>query len=345
MNVQMRIITEENVDQLLNLSYQSQNIDKLLGIDHGEDGTVNREIREIIENHKKNTMSKIKADNAPVLVKENQYGREMPQNLEQGEQGEEEGEESSPEYAKQFSQRPGPPLGYEGEGLGLGTVKEDKGLDIAGTVNEGVNSLNNSLGEAASSISNTVSGTISDITNKLGSASDALLGENQLEIFDDVQMNAIFNKLSPDKKAAIIKMDEEQRKTVMTQIMAAAQAQKAQSGGGGLTSYFNGLPVQNQIAALQNTYKSMANEFKQLSGVVNAPQITIVKPQSAAEALYGGPLSLFAPLSDVKKGGDATSSDSSKNSSSSDNSSSNNSSSNNSSSSSSSGGAIKIIKV
>ena len=343
MNVQMRIITEENVDQLLNLSYQSQNIDKLLGIDHGEDGTVNREIREIIENHKKNTMSKIKADNAPVLVKENQYGREMPQNLEQGEQGEE-GEESSPEYAKQFSQRPGPPLGYEDEGLGTGAAKEDKGLDIAGTVNEGVNSLNNSLGEAASSISNTVSGTISDITNKLGSASDALLGENQLEIFDDVQMNAIFNKLSPDKKAAIIKMDEEQRKTVMTQIMAAAQAQKAQSGGGGLTSYFNGLPVQNQIAALQNTYKSMANEFKQLSGVVNAPQITIVKPQSAAEALYGGPLSLFAPLSDVKKGGDAISSDSSdssKNSSSSDNSSSNNSSSNNDSS----GGGIKIVKV
>ena len=350
MNVQMRIITEENVDQLLNLSYQSQNIDKLLGIDHGEDGTVNREIREIIENHKKNTMSKIKADNAPVLVKENQYGREMPQNLDQGEEeGVEgvEGEESSPEYAKQFSQRPGPGYDSEGEGLGLGTVKEDKGLDIAGTVNEGVNSLNNSLGEAASSISNTVSGTISDITNKLGSASDALLGENQLEIFDDVQMNAIFNKLSPDKKAAIIKMDEEQRKTVMTQIMAAAQAQKAQSGGGGLSSYFNGLPVQNQIAALQNTYKSMANEFKQLSGVVNAPQITIVKPQSAAEALYGGPLSLFAPLSDVKKGGDATSSDSSdssKNSSSSDNSSSNNSSSNNDSSSSS-GGAIKIIKV
>jgi DNA-directed RNA polymerase II subunit RPB2 len=352
MNVQMRIITEENVDQLLNLSYQSQNIDKLLGIDHGEDGTVNREIREIIENHKKNTMSKIKADNMPVPVKENQYGREIPQNLEQGEregegeEGGEEGEESSLEYAKQFSQRPGPGYDSEGEGLGLGTsaAKEDKGLDIAGTVNEGVNSLNNSLGEAASSISNTVSGTIGDITNKLGSASDALLGENQLEIFDDVQMNAIFNKLSPDKKAAIIKMDEEQRKTVMTQIMAAAQVQKAQSGGGGLTSYFNGLPVQNQIAALQNTYKSMANEFKQLSGVVNAPQITIVKPQSAAEALYGGPLSLFAPLSDVKKGGDATasSSDSSKN----DNSSSNSSSSNdNSSSINSSGGGIKIVKV
>jgi hypothetical protein len=266
----------------------------------------------------------------------------MPQNLEEGEVEE---EELTPEYAEQFYKGQAPPLGYEGEGLGLGTVKEDKGLDIAGTVNEGVNSLNNSLGEAASSISNTVSGTISDITNKLGSASDALLGENQLEIFDDVQMNAIFNKLSPDKKAAIIKMDEEKRKTVMTQIMAAAQAQKAQSGGGGLTSYFNGLPVQNQITALQNTYKSMANEFKQLSGVVNAPQITIVKPQSAAEALYGGPLSLFAPLSDVKKGGDATSSSSNDNSSN-DNSSNDNSSNDNSSINSSdlSSGGIKIIK-
>ena len=347
MNVQMRIITEENVDQLLNLSYQSQNIDKLLGIDHGEDGTVSREIREIIENYKKNTMSKIKADNMPVPVKQNQYGREIPQDLEEMEKEKEEGEEGeeSSEYAKQFSQNPVPGYDSEGEGLGLGVAK-DNSLDIAGTVNEGVNSLNNSLGEAASSISNTVSDTIGDITNKLGSASDALLGETQLEIFDDPQMNVIFNKLSPDKKAAIIKMDEEQRKTVMTQIMAAAQAQKAQSGGGGLTSYFNGLPVQNQIAALQNTYKSMANEFKQLSGVVNAPQITIVKPQSAAEALYGGSLSLFAPLSDVKKGGDATatSSDSSKNSSSSDSSSSNNSSSNNDSDVSS-GGAIKIIKV
>ena len=47
----------------------------------------------------------------------------------------------------------------------------------------------------------------------------------------------------------------------------------------------------------------MANEFKQLSGVVNSPQITIVKPQSAAEALYGSTLSIFAPDSGVKKGG------------------------------------------
>jgi DNA-directed RNA polymerase II subunit RPB2 len=38
MNVQMRIITEDNVDQLLNLSYQSQNINKLLNIEENLKG-------------------------------------------------------------------------------------------------------------------------------------------------------------------------------------------------------------------------------------------------------------------------------------------------------------------
>jgi hypothetical protein len=50
MNIQMRIITEDNIDQLMNLSYQSRNIDKLLHIDQG---AVERDIKEIVENYKK----------------------------------------------------------------------------------------------------------------------------------------------------------------------------------------------------------------------------------------------------------------------------------------------------
>ena len=34
MNIQMRIITEDNIDQLLNLSYQSKNIEKLSDCTH-----------------------------------------------------------------------------------------------------------------------------------------------------------------------------------------------------------------------------------------------------------------------------------------------------------------------
>ena len=53
MNVQMRLITEENIDQLMNLSYQSHNIDKLL---HLEPGDV--EIGKIIEQYKNEIRNK-----------------------------------------------------------------------------------------------------------------------------------------------------------------------------------------------------------------------------------------------------------------------------------------------
>jgi DNA-directed RNA polymerase II subunit RPB2 len=60
MNVQMRIITEDNVDQLLNLSYQSKNISKLLHINDGNFKDINslitaykKQIDEKIRTHKK----------------------------------------------------------------------------------------------------------------------------------------------------------------------------------------------------------------------------------------------------------------------------------------------------
>jgi DNA-directed RNA polymerase beta subunit len=49
LNIQMRIITEENVDQLLNLSYQSNNLNKLTGLDISDFKNVN----ELMEQYKK----------------------------------------------------------------------------------------------------------------------------------------------------------------------------------------------------------------------------------------------------------------------------------------------------
>jgi hypothetical protein len=54
LNVQMRIITEQNVDQLLNLSYQSRNIDKLLHLPIDSDEAKN-DIKAIVTNYKKQT--------------------------------------------------------------------------------------------------------------------------------------------------------------------------------------------------------------------------------------------------------------------------------------------------
>jgi DNA-directed RNA polymerase II subunit RPB2 len=351
MNVQMRVITEDNVDQLLNLSYQSQNIDKLLGIDHGEDGVAQREISEIIENYKTqmSAKSKVKGKQGNLIV-EKQNADESAQSLESegglretsftvGDEVIVKNEETRERFhavvTKSYSK---PPPIYEAYSVLYddGTTEDNVEVtrmtpdvktqeylyapqspvepspvessaisSLTDSINTGIRSLDSSLGELGSSVSSSLSGAVDSVSDKIGSINSAISDGSQLEIFDDPQMNDVFNKLSTDKKATIIKMDEEQRKSVMIQIMAAAQQaqQTSSQSGGGLSTYFNGLPVQNQIAALQNTYKSMANEFKQLSGVVNAPQITIVKPQSAAEALYGSTLSIFAPDSGVKKGG------------------------------------------
>ena len=63
MNVQMRIITEENVDQLLNLSYQSHNMEKLL---HIEEEIPKEKIDEFIKNYKKTLNDKINEVNVGI---------------------------------------------------------------------------------------------------------------------------------------------------------------------------------------------------------------------------------------------------------------------------------------
>jgi hypothetical protein len=70
MNIQMRIITEDNIDQLLNLSYQSRNIDKLLHIEQGE---AEIEVKTIIENYKRdldNLVTTTTQPTRPAIIQE-----------------------------------------------------------------------------------------------------------------------------------------------------------------------------------------------------------------------------------------------------------------------------------
>ena len=72
MNIQMRLITEENVDQLMNLSYQSKNIDKLLHLEEGT-GTGKDEIGKIIEQYKRELDQKI--SNSDLLINQKNYNK------------------------------------------------------------------------------------------------------------------------------------------------------------------------------------------------------------------------------------------------------------------------------
>jgi hypothetical protein len=414
MNIQMRIITEDNIDQLLNLSYQSRNIDKLLNIDNGDPNgeKVNRDIKEIIENYKKNMEVKAKvvvpeAKAAAIVQRQQQqqqqqeeqreYGTEVLQprspttyeidetvvvkneetrqnfpatviNVSKNDQGEElytvryfdEEEESnvgvnrikpyeqknakpgSIEYAPDSPVIPrspdySPPDSPVYSPKSPAMSSEEGILDKAKTALDDANTSLGELGDSiSSSVSNAVTGAEDALKSGLDSLSAMIPGSPQSPQsaggpFASGQMNQVFNSLAPDKRATIMQLGGGQREQVMAQIMSQVSRQ---SQSGGLNQYFTGLPVADQLSALQNTYSKKATQFKQLAGAVNAPQTSIIRPHSAAEEMYGGSLNLFAPTveadSNTKKGGSL---DDSK------------SSSDTSTSSSGSSGNVKVIKM
>jgi hypothetical protein len=412
MNIQMRIITEDNIDQLLNLSYQSRNIDKLLNIDNGDPNgeKVNRDIKEIIENYKKNMEVKAKVVvpqakvaaiaqnqqqeppreygtevlqprspiesttyeiNETVVVKNEETRQNFPAtviNVSKNDQGEElytvryfdEEEESnvSVNRIKPYEQKnakPGsieyapdspviprspdysPPDSPVYSPKSPALSPEEGILDKAKTA---LDDANTSLGELGDSISSSVSGAVTGAEDALKSGLDSLSSmipgspqspQSAGGPFASGQMNQVFNSLAPDKRATIMQLGGGQREQVMAQIMS--QVSRQRQSGGGLNQYFTGLPVADQLSALQNTYSKKATQFKQLAGAVNAPQTSIIRPHSAAEEMYGGSLNLFAPTveADSKKGGSLD--DDSK------------SSSDTSTSSSVSSGNVKVIKM
>ena len=419
MNIQMRIITEDNIDQLLSLSYQSKNIDKLLNIDHGDENgeMVQRNIKDIIDNYKKNMTTKAKvvvpeARAAAIVNKQQQqqqqeeqpreYGTEVLKprqnttfgvndevlvkneetrekfhaviiNINKNDQGEElyevryddDNEEGdvgvqrltlyksnapgSPEYAPNspgspdyIQGSPGSPVYSPRSPDYIPASPEESPPDsILGKASSALNVANDKLGELGENISSSVSNAASSVGDTFQSGLDSLTnmipGSPQspqsgggVGPFASGQMNNAFNQLSADKRATLMQLGGGQREEVMSQIMSQASRQ----GGGGLNQYFTGLPVSDQLKALQNTYSQKATQFKQMAGKVNAPITTIIRPHSASEEMYSGKLEMFAPIEadKIKVGG--SDDDSSK--------SSNNDSSSKSDSSNSSG--VKVVK-
>lgn len=399
----MRIITEDNIDQLLSLSYQSKNIDKLLNIDHGDENgeMVQRNIKEIIDNYKKNMSAKanviVQEARVAAIVKNQQQQQEVLQprspeenttfklseivvvkneetrakfpatviKVTKNDQGEElynvryfddeeernvglsritpyeqkqENVPRSPIIPRSPEESPPPSPVYSPR-----SPEESPEEGILGRASSALNVANDKLGELgesiSSSVSNAVTGAEDTIKEGLESLANMIPGSSPqspqsaggIGPFASGQMNSAFNQLSPEKRATLMQLGGGQREEVMSRIMAQASSQ----AGGGLNQYFSGLPVSDQLKALQNTYSQKATQFKQMAGKVNAPIITTYKPHSAAEEMYGGKLGLFAPIEadKIKIGGSDD-----------DNSNNNNSSSSSDSTSNTSSG-VKVVKM
>ena len=398
MNIQMRIITEDNIDQLTNLSYQSRNIDKLLHIDHGEDGKAERDIKEIIENYKKSLETKLR-----------QVEKQQAVTINPGEDLEPQSFASTPKY-KEYSPGEDQDYGFFETGYTPPEMLNFSTGNLYGVSKQNVSppydpnspqydpnspqyapgspayepyspqyaprspndysppwgppfdeaEKNDAFFKLPKEIQDKA---IRDFdrdedrwnfivqqTEQLAPPSMGSKG-GSINIFpEDLNMNAAFNMLSGSSQAKILQMEDGQRRIVMGQIMrqSARQSggnaiigntiQQNQSSNTPLVPYFEALPVQKQLTALQGGYNSMSKEFNTLAKSVHSEKMTISKPQTVQEQLAGK-----LPLLAVdQKGGNTESSPSETSSGTSSGTSSDNTTSE-SSSSSSSGGSIKKI--
>ena len=261
MNIQMRIITEDNIDQLTNLCYQSRNIDKLLHIEPGD--LAERSIKEIIENYKLEMENKIRAVDIEKRQQKNIVINEVntiePQSFESEEQA---FNPQTPSFSPPTDHNLSPPT-------------------APGSPAYNPESPPNPDPDTDSPPFNPFSG-------------------GSINLFPDPNMNAAFNMLNGESQSKILQMEPEQREIVMREIIKKSARQENTMEGQtfstnngnqndnvskGLEPYFNALPVGKQLEVLKGGYQSMSKEFSKLEGKMEEPLITIVKPVSIQEEL------------------------------------------------------------
>ena len=316
MNIQMRIITEDNIDQLLNLSYQSENINKLLHIDHGENGKVERDVKEIIENYKKTLEDQVKIRdiNAINIQKYEKAEPIEPRIIEYTP------EQPSPEYMPEPNSSP----------------------------DNSINSL-----ELDSSVNSSPENNRVFSPHTPEDSPPSQLGGGAY-IFNDSYMNDAFKNLSGGQQAQILQIPVEQRGNVMNEIMRKVgmmqnplQTPLQTPLQNPLTNAFNVLPPDKKMIALQGGYSSMAKEFNHLAKQIPDSLVTFNNPVPMSVKL-AQQLPLFAVEQNGGKNTNSDTSSSTNSSNSSSDTSSSTSSSTNSSSSSDidkNSGGTKIIRM
>jgi hypothetical protein len=235
MNIQMRIITEDNIDQLLNLSYQSRNIDKLLHIETGEN--VERDVKEIIENYKKD-LDMLREDASRQLTRRYQVQNDViPRDDSEETPETQETQESSLPYAPD-SAIPETP---------------DSVPYAPDTTPDAIPQIQNTEQKGGSNVfSNPY---MNEVFNKLDGSQ-----QGQILQLDPQQREIVMNEI----------IRRSQKPTMEQQ-----QQEKEEQTQNPLKEAFEALPMDKQFVALQGGYTSMAKEFNQLAKVTPDPLVTI----------------------------------------------------------------------
>ena len=271
MNVQMRIITEDNIDQLQNLSYRSRNIEKLLHMDTS--ASMEIDIKKLVEDYKTSIDERLKTreERAKALAQMPQREDINPQNINVDQLRMQETPEASLESSPMV---PGSPPFAPGSA-------ESPPFAPGST---------NSMQEGGSGFANVFADpNLNAVFNRLpGSKQSTILmmPENQRELVIREIMRTMTN-------------------TDINNLSSAGPVGQVTNGfKTGLDAYFNALPAKDQLEALQKTYTQKAGQFKRWEDVVDQPAVTIIKPMSPDERLYTNLPMLKPENPDDKKDGD-----------------------------------------
>jgi hypothetical protein len=378
MNIQMRIITEDNIDQLMNLSYQSRNIDKLLHIDHGEDGKVERDIKDIVEGYRKSleelTRSQFDKNVLPrysdqeISPQNIEYTPEqqIPQNqpdsndefgfVEMGYNPTSDGS-STPQYA---------PYSPAYSGYNIDELLENNFPEQSLEDSQpwpppfDIPEQNEIFYSLPKYVQDNIMKTVDDemrwsvvndvhkqiLKEQTSFSSDITRGSsNVANVFDEPELNNAFNNLDGQRQSQILQLPKEQRVNVMREIIRRSQRGgigRVESTTNPLTKAFNVLPSEKQVIALEEGYNSMAKEFNKLARQIPESFTTVTKPELFSDTF----IKKFPLLAPEQKGGQTSSEDNNNaiNPSTDNNSENNNSSSSNNNNNNNNSG-IKTIKI
>jgi len=265
LNVQMRIITEQNVDQLLNLSYQSRNIDKLLHLPEDSDEAKN-DIKDIITNYKKQVDAKNNLLNKEYTV----YTKEQ-KNLQDRisnpiPQGMTEADVVIPDYVQPTE----------------GTKPNDAQINMEKDINNDFPSPDAHFSPGYAPLS-----PASPIPN-----------------FPDEMMKQEWTRLPYQQQQDILNHPLDEQITIMKQIISdrpVTDTGPSNFEDAELQKYFTQLPKEEQIELLKLSHERQIDKLKEMSRSFRPePGLKIVVPKTASEELYEGKLSLLAPTESLK---------------------------------------------
>ena len=300
LNIQMRIITEENVDQLLNLSYQSKNLNKLINVADNDFKNIDEltrhykkqleeKVRNTSKNDQKNFNKKIELDDAIQNVELQEFeGIDIEQPSEKVEKINTEDEAARQAFAKEINE-----LGLNSDYLGLSNSNPNSSPNFNPNLNP------NSPGWVPQNeFPTSSSASAAAPYNSPGYAPPD---------FNDPMLKQYWSKLTNEEHNQILALpDEQQEEATKNMIINRPQPpfQMPNYGSDGeLNRYFADLPRLEQIELLKLSHErqiqkliKMAKNEKSDSTDFSKLRIIIPENKTSSEKLYGSPaLNLLAP--------------------------------------------------